>query len=161
MAQAGSPKHLDSRPFASDDHKLTPKKADVTWRDKFLRRLAATGNVTAACRSAKISRQTAYNARAEDPHFAAAWDEALIVATELLELEARRRAEKGVLDPIYFQGQQVGKIRRYSDTLLIFLLKAHAPEKYRERLEVDQRSTNTNASVTVYLPDNRRDDRDD
>jgi len=30
----------------------------------------------------------------------------------------------------------VGCIKEYSDTLLIFLLKAHRPKKYRERYDV-------------------------
>ena len=31
----------------------------------------------------------------------------------------------------------VASVQRYSDTLAIFLLKAHAPDKYRERTSVD------------------------
>src|SRR6266699_1263767 len=32
-------------------------------------------------------------------------------------------------------GQICGHVRKHSDTLLIFLLKARRPEKYRERIE--------------------------
>ena len=35
-----------------------------------------------------------------------------------------------------YKGQAGGTVRRYSDTLLIFLLKGLKPEVYRERLEV-------------------------
>jgi len=66
--------------------------------------------------------------------FAAAWDEALEIATGSLELEARRRAQKGVLEPVYYKGKKVGAVRKYSDTLLIFLLKAHRPDKYRDNV---------------------------
>ena len=31
----------------------------------------------------------------------------------------------------------VGHVTEYSDTLLTFLLKANAPEKYRERVQID------------------------
>lgn len=113
----------------------TPKKW-AGWQNVFLRELARKGNVSAACRKAKVERSTAYRAR-EDEEFAAAWDEALEVATEALELEARRRAATGVLEPVYQAGKKVGAIRRYSDTLLIFLLKAHAPAKYRENYRVE------------------------
>lgn len=62
--------------------------------------------------------------------------EALDDAVDDMELEAKRRAFKGTLKPVYQGGEKVGEIREYSDTLAIFLLKAHRPEKYRERHEV-------------------------
>ncbi len=48
---------------------------------------------------------------------------------------SHRRAFEGVEEPVFHQGKQCGTIRRYSDTLTIFLLKAHRPAKYRERRE--------------------------
>jgi hypothetical protein len=113
---------------------VTPEKE---WQRPFIQRLAQTGNVSVACKRAKISRKTAYETRESDKLFDAAWKEALEVATEALELEARRRAEEGTLEPIYHQGLQVGTVRKYSDTLMIFLLKAHAPDKYRENIKND------------------------
>ena len=56
-----------------------------------------------------------------------------------LEDEATRRAVEGVEGPVFFQGRQCGVVRKYSDTLLIFRLKAMRPEKYSERRE----TTNT------------------
>lgn len=106
------------------------------WQAKFIKRLAETANVSAACKRAKCSRQEAYRTRDEDAEFDGAWKEALEIATEALELEARRRAEKGVLEPVFFQGVKAGAIRRYSDTLMIFLLKAHKPEIYRDKLDI-------------------------
>lgn len=118
------------------DMKPTPKKWD-SWQTIFLRALARKGIVAAACRRAKVARSTAYDARNADPLFAAAWDEALEVAIEALEEEARRRAEVGVLEPVFQQGMKVGAIRKYSDTLMIFLLKAHAPAKYRDNYRIE------------------------
>ena len=110
----------------------------------FLRALSTTGNVTAACRAAKVPRCSAYKHREEDPEFAAAWDEALDEAADRLEEEARRRAVEGVLQKKFTKGgepiidpetgeQYVEHV--YSDTLLTLLLKAHRPEKFRERFE--------------------------
>ena len=42
-------------------------------------------------------------------------------------------------EPVFYQGQVVGHIRKYSDNLLMFLLKAHWPEKFRENVSIDQR----------------------
>ena len=49
----------------------------------------------------------------------------------MLEKEAWRRALK------------------QSDTLLIFLLKAHRPQKYREVIQAQNRNLNLNAKVSI------------
>jgi hypothetical protein len=123
------------------DGQTTPKKWDE-WQNVFLRELARTGVVAAACKKAKVERSTAYNRRKLDPQFAGAWDEALEVATEMLEAEAHRRAAIGVLEPVYQQAMRVGQVRKYSDTLLIFLLKAHKPAKYRDNYRVEHVGAN-------------------
>ena len=84
------------------------------WKPKFLEALAASPNVSAACRNTGIGRKTAYDARDSDPEFAEKWDEALESAVDDLAAEAFTRAKAG------------------SDVLTIFLLKSHRPEVYRE-----------------------------
>ena len=107
------------------------------WKASFLDALEKTGNVSAAAAAAGISRPHVYLARADDPEFAVAWSERIEAAVQSLEGEARRRALDGVEEPIYHQGEQCGTVRRYSDTLMIFLLKAHRPERYRERSQTE------------------------
>jgi hypothetical protein len=109
----------------------TPEKESA-----FFIALAETCNVSKACAAVDISRQTAYSRRENDEAFAKAWDKALTIAVGALEDEVHRRAFEGVEEPVFNKGVRVGSIRRYSDTLAIFLLKAHAPAKYRERYEV-------------------------
>jgi hypothetical protein len=105
-------------------------------KGRFLEVLAATGNVQRAARVARCARRTLYRYRACDPAFRQAWEQALGVAMDLvLEPEALRRAVEGVERPVYQGGKQVGTIREYSDTLLIFLLKGGKKEKYAERRE--------------------------
>lgn len=106
------------------------------WYGAFLQSLASIGNISKACVAAQVSRQTVYRHRNSDPDFSAAWDEALEAAADLLEEEARRRAHDGWTEPVYQRGEHVGNVRKYSDTLLIFLLKGARPEKYRERLSI-------------------------
>jgi hypothetical protein len=59
-----------------------------------------------------------------------------VLAVGALEDEALRRAVEGVEEPVYQGGKQVGVIRKYSDALLMFLLKAARPEKYRENYSI-------------------------
>lgn len=112
--------------------KLTPEKLTA-----FCAALAETGIVRRACEAVGISRQTAYGWRDDIPEFAEAWDKALAVGVSALEDEAHRRGFEGVDEGVYHQGVLTGTQKKYSDTLAIFLLKAHKPEKYRERTHVD------------------------
>lgn len=127
----------------SDHSHTTPEKGPMLpekeptlekWQVDFLKALEKTGNVSAACRKAKIDRKWAYVKRDQDSFFRELWDEALEIAVEALEEEARRRAKEGVPEYQYFDNGKKRKLvsRKYSDTLLIFLLKAHRPEKYRD-----------------------------
>ncbi|WP_254240927.1 terminase [Achromobacter insolitus] len=76
-----------------------------------------------------------------DEEFAKAWDQAIRIATLGLEDEARRRAQEGVDEPVFYLGSQCGTVRKYSDTLLIFLLKAH-DHKYREKTGLELTGAN-------------------
>lgn len=125
------------------------------WRPAFLLELAHTGNVSAAAAKAGIDRDTAYMARdpskyetpaskLEAETFGKQWATALETATDALELEARRRALEGVNEPVgWYRGEAGGTVQRYSDTLMIFLLKAHRPEKFGDT------TRNVNVNVTA------------
>lgn len=109
------------------------QKWNATRRAKFLKKLAETGNVSAAARAAGASRSRVYQLKAKNPSFAADWADALETATDALDAEARRRAMDGVETPRFHQGQLTGTVKKYSDSLLMFLLRAHRPDLYRER----------------------------
>ena len=96
-----------------------PKKKTRAWKPQFLEAFANSCNVRASCQAAGISRGHAYAARKKDSTFAAAWDQAEEDGIEGLEAAARQRA------------------MTTSDTLMIFLLKSHRPERYRDRYTHD------------------------
>lgn len=98
----------------------TKKKraSTIAWQKVFISTLKNTGNIRLSAQAAGIERAQAYRARTRNPDFAIEWDNALDDATDHLEAVARQRA------------------LTISDTLLIFLLKAHRPERFRERFEV-------------------------
>ena len=122
----------------------TPQRAREAFMDALDRGMTVSG----ACKAASMGRSTAYGLRATDEAFAKAWDEALENGTDVLEDEAFRRACEGVLEPIVSGGRQVldteGKPmmqRRFSDNLMVTLLKARRPERFRERSTVDSTVT--------------------
>lgn len=121
--------------------KSTPKKRGAgEWKPIFLASLATSGNVRLSCEKAGIARRIAYTWKEKDEEFARQWDEAIDEAVDILEAIATQRA------------------RTTSDTLLIFLLKAHRPEKYRERWQGEITGIGGGpVSIQIYIPDNGRD----
>jgi hypothetical protein len=117
------------------------QRSKPDWAPRLLAALRASANVQLSCAVAGVPRRSFYNRRDADPAFAAAVAEALEDGCDLLEAEARRRAVDGVprkkfdragnpiIDPD--TGQQYVE-REYSDALLIVLLKAHRPERFRD-----------------------------
>lgn len=106
-------------------------------RDAFLEHLRNCGCILDACRAAGLRSSTVYSLRKKNPDFACAWDEALETGLDVLESEALRRAMHGDEEPVFYQGQQVGTVRKRADALLMFLLRTRRPGRYRERVGVE------------------------
>src|SRR4030095_14184981 len=104
-------------------------------KKRFLKHFADWGVVETAARYAGVHRNTVYKWQERDPAFSAAYHQGVEQSTEVFEAEAGRRAVEGVEKPVYQGGELVGHAREYSDTLLIFILKARKPEKYRDRFD--------------------------
>ncbi|MGB8273643.1 MAG: terminase, partial [Alphaproteobacteria bacterium] len=97
--------------------------------------LSRGASVDDAVRRGKVGRRTFYDWRTKDKAFNQQVLDAMEAGTDVLEDEARRRAVDGVRKPVYQGGKRVGYVQEYSDVLLIFLLKARRPDKYRDRFE--------------------------
>ena len=100
----------------------------------FLGVLAEHGNVAEAVKAAGVSRRVAFAHYETDEEFASAWRAAADEAADRLEREARRRALEGTEEPVFYQGKECGRVRRYSDSLMLALLKAERPEKFKDRV---------------------------
>lgn len=139
---AAAKKPAKKKPGLDNNGQLKKQRA-------FLSAFAKTGNVTLACIAARIVRQTHYNWLERLPKYKLAFQRAEDEAADYLEAEARRRATDGIDEPVIYQGEVMGQkveyndtpeknhfipltVKKYSDTLLIFLLKGARPQKYRE-----------------------------
>jgi len=121
----------------------TPKKAVAQKR--FLEAFASFGTVSGAAQVAGIDRRTHYKWLSVDATYGERFRDAEATATDRLESEAVRRALIGIEEPVFGNArgddgkslgtQQVGTVKKYSDTLLIFLLKARRPQVFREKYE--------------------------
>ncbi len=136
----------------------TPTKR--TKQDVFLDEFAQHGNVTLACRAARIQRSTMYRWKEKSETFLFRYNQAFEEAKDAIRAEIYRRAVEGVVEPVVSHGQLVyeyepvkdkeGKprfdsrgrpmlqrigqvmLRKYSDTLLIFHAKMLMAE-YRDK----------------------------
>lgn len=118
----------------------------------FLAAFAKTGSIGLAAKAAKVHRSTHYDWLKEDEDYGAQFESAQDEAVDALEVEARRRAMKGTRRKRF--NPKTGEAFfefEYSDTLLIFLLKANAPAKYRDRVSLDA-NVQTNSKIVVELP---------
>lgn len=111
-------------------------------RAAFLAELSKVPNVTRAARLIGMSRRYMYEVREADEEFARQWDEAIDEGVETLEAEVHRRGFDGVDKPVTFQGMITDTYKEYSDTLAIFLLKAHRPDRYRDNTKVELTGAN-------------------
>jgi hypothetical protein len=105
------------------------------WTDAFLAALAECGILSQAAEAAGVDRATVWRRRQDDAEFAKACDEAVDMAADKLEAEARRRAVEGVEEPVYQGGQLIGTKTVYSDSLLALLLKGRRKRVFAERVE--------------------------
>lgn len=103
----------------------------LMWRPRFLAVVSITRGIMLGCRAAKVSKNTVDLHRAQDPDFDVQVLEAQAQAIELLHDVAFRDALEGVLEPVFWQGIQVGHIRKYDNRLRVELLRAHLPRVFK------------------------------
>jgi hypothetical protein len=115
----------------------TPAKRRTARRaaskKQFLAAFEHCGRIDKAAEQCGAGRTTVYRWMHSDPDFADALELARAKALTVLEDEAFQRAKDGVTEPVYQNGKLVGAIQKYSNTLLIFLLKCWGPKRYGDR----------------------------
>jgi len=105
--------------YVEEEPKLRRRKMQKPWMTKVINDLAKYPNISAVCAKNKVPLPTYYHWRKRDPKFKLAVEEAISVGIAELEKVAWSRAtgEDG---------------RPPSDLMMMFLLKAHRPDMYRE-----------------------------
>ena len=131
-AEAGSASDPSKDKKDQDNPIQALKGREKQEKKQFLQELITHGgSVSAAADAAGVKLWKHYDKWKKDPAYLQAFDYAMDCSTTSLEAEAVRRAALGNDEPVFYQGQRVDKIRKYSDNLLMFLLKKRNPE-YRD-----------------------------
>lgn len=133
----------------AQDTQQTRARAWPDWAEPFLKELAKNGNVSESCIVAGKGRRTIYDLRDRDPRFAEAMRLSRLDACDALRREAIRRAVAGVDEEHTTNRGDTYTITRYSDRLLEFLMKADHPEKYGNKVAVDQKTEHRGAVAGI------------
>jgi hypothetical protein len=153
IKKKSAPKSLVKRKAGKCAEKST--QSTLKKRAAFLAAFRENGNVSESAKLAGIQRTTHYLWLKTSKVYEDAFNDAREDAADALEKEARRRAVEGVNEPVFYQGAKCGFVRKYSDTLLIFLLKGNRPEKFRERYEhAHTGKDGSELTFTIKIDDN-------
>jgi hypothetical protein len=127
----------------------------------FLRAYAELCMVKYAAQVAGIKRREHYRWLERYPGYRKAFEETRQGAADYLESIAVERATKGWLEPVRYKGRICGYVRRFDDSLLMFLLRGMMPEKYGvQRQEVSgPQQPLTQPEVNVVFVHSRAPDR--
>jgi hypothetical protein len=103
----------------------------------FLAAYKLTGDITRAAKAVPIDRGLHYRWLKISDRYVKAFQAATEEFADVLEGEAIRRANEGILEAVFYQGQPCGAIRVYSDGLMQFLLRGMKPGKYSTRVSAE------------------------
>jgi hypothetical protein len=106
-------------------------RAAMRWRPRFLKALRMSCNWTDSLKAAHVSYNTVKLHERNDPEFAAQLKDAEQEGAELLHSVCWKSAIEGNVEPVFFQGQIVGYIRKYDSRMQIELLRAHMPHLFK------------------------------
>ena len=127
----------------------------LAWRPKFLAILALTKAPMIAARAAKVAYQTCVKHRKADPDFDVQWMAAEEHALQLLHDVTMKSAIEGECEPVFWQGIQVGHVRKVDNRLRIEMLRAHLPSKFKTPGSGQPLVSGNNNQVLVITPEQR------
>jgi hypothetical protein len=123
--------------------RILQKATKAKQQKRFLDEYRKCGNIVLSAKRSKVGPTKHYD-WLDDAEYESQFAVAQEEAVQHLEAEVYRRGVEGVNEPVWYQGQRCGVVRKYSDTLLIFLLKGTQPEKYAQFI-----NTNIQGKVTL------------
>ena len=139
-AGSGMTPYIDEHGFDPTEFRWVPvrrKPRKDGWSEArqrmFIEVLADTGCVRSAAVAVQMTEQSAYALRRAPggESFAAAWTAAVHQAAQRLVDVAFERAFNGYEVPVFDRdGVVIGHKTRYSERMMMFLIRAHLPERY-------------------------------
>ena len=118
-------------------------KVTNSVKRQILKQLEKTGNLRGSCAKFGVSEQTWFYHIKKDPVLKEMYDAAKGKALNRLTEVAHDRAINGTDKPVYYKGELVGHEKIYDNRLLETLLRAHDPDTYanKSQVQIDQHIT--------------------
>lgn len=130
---------------------MSEKKMTTEFKEALINMLAELPNITVVCKLMGIHCSVFYRTRNKDKEFDQGVKDAMEQGYDLWEEEARRRAIDGVLEPVFYRGEEVGTIRKYSDQLLTTLLKGRKAKVYNPGVKITAGNEGEKITMTLNL----------
>lgn len=138
----------DDKPLTRQQQTGIGRPTELTWErfESICETIRKCGQKYKSCQAHGFSYQNVLDrmterAKADDHRWRALWDNSLELYRDDLEDEARRRAFHGVEEPVWYKGEEVGTVTRYSDRLMEVLLRGERPAKFRDNVKLDAEIT--------------------
>jgi hypothetical protein len=125
----------------------------MRWRPRFLKALRMSCNFTLALQAAHVSYNTVRLHERNDPEFAAQLREAEEEGAQILHDVCFKQALEGNVEPIFFQGQVVGHIKKHDSRMQIEMLRAHMPKVFKTPGAKMPINTPTKNNMFTFGPD--------
>lgn len=133
------------------------KKFSKALFNAVLARIARNESTVNAIRAEGISPSCFYDNVSKKPEFLDALQKVQIdrdakfkqQTIETLEQTALSRAVDGWDEPVFYEGKLCGTKRKFSDSLLMFMLKGLKPDVYKDGANINVNNTNSNANAVV------------
>ncbi len=113
-----------------------PRVMSYKIKCAYLEKVRETGLLDKSAVDVGVCGDTARANRKNDEEFALAVDDAMKYNNDLVRGEIFRRGVLGVEEPVFYQGEICGHIKKYSDKLIELEAKRRMPE-YRDRVNID------------------------
>jgi len=118
---------------------LAPENRLVSTRQRqkaFLKAYAECCTIAGAAQLCGLSRDEHYHWLKKSPQYFTIFKDIQARVSELVESVAIHRAVYGWMEPVYYQGNPCGQVRRYDGGLMQFILRGMMPEKYSSKVEM-------------------------
>jgi len=127
-------------------------------QERFLDQLVESGgNVSKALSGIPITRQMLKKYLKKDAEgkgkFNERYNDAMDMGLAELEDEATRRAKDGVTEDIFYKTKKIGVRRKYSDSLMKFILEGRKREVYGKESKLKLEGGDSPLSVNGELPE--------
>jgi hypothetical protein len=137
--------------MAKSPVKREPPVFGADAQDAFLTLVGEGWPPSRAAKQIRVKLSTIESRKSRDKAFAEAYRLSRLAGSEIVLEEMHRRGVEGFMEPVYYQGNVVGHIRKYSDRALSDLARGLRPDMFDPRVQVEVTAVHIDAAQLVEM----------